>query len=471
MIPLITKFNSNVVLYDSLGSTTNNYISFTYDKNYIYFLNDTYGNITSYNTKTEELSSIKLSYNNPINSIIKYRDEIYGFEGYDAKQFVNDTVLYVKDNILLVQESFDQQIKAILLSSSTEISDFFVDDDYNYYVVHNKNTISKFSKERILQAKITITPYVSSVFNSLSVMPNDEIQILKLDYVREYTENGLSSYPIILGKIKNGSGHILSPCQLFLAKLQDNLESVSFASFIPLTANYYSYGDVNRINYNLTNYNYLKNSYTKQNKLTLKVVLQNIYNNKDKTYVEIPISTEEFISEYHHFAFRMDGIDGSITVFCDGKEIQKVYIQKGQYIFQDIFSDSINVGNTYFNNNISLPDYLNQNNYYINNATIKQFKIYNKSLTNNEIEFHVYRGINMSDLIVSLPCDQRNELDGIERQFKLDTTGNKSNKINIIIKNSQIYNDNVQNNLKEVLLEKMKEILPITTTVNNIEFR
>jgi hypothetical protein len=77
----------------------------------------------------------------------------------------------------------------------------------------------------------------------------------------------------------------------------------------------------------------------------------------------------------------------------------------------------------------------------------------------------------MKDLIVSLPCDQRNELDGIERQFKLDTTGNKSNKINIIIKNSQLTNSIVQNHMKDIIFEKLQKLLPITTTINNIEFR
>jgi hypothetical protein len=53
----------------------------------------------------------------------------------------------------------------------------------------------------------------------------------------------------------------------------------------------------------------------------------------------------------------------------------------------------------------------------------------------------------------------------------LDTTGNKSNKINIIIKNSQITNTNLQNQLKNIIAEKLKKTLPITTTINNIEFR
>jgi len=222
----------------------------------------------------------------------------------------------------------------------------------------------------------------------------------------------------------------------------------------------------------LTNYEFLKRQYPDKNEFVFKIILQNLYNNKDKITVDIPISKDLFKTESHHFAFRVDGIEGKISAFLDGKEVQTVNIQKGQYVFQDIFDESIDIGNTYFHNNISLHEYLKQSNYYfIKNSKLKQFKMYKKALTNNEIDFHVYNGIKMDDLVVSLPCDQRNELDGIERQFKLDVSGNKSNNINILIKNSNITNPILQNKFKEIISERIKKIVPITTKINNIEFR
>jgi hypothetical protein len=77
----------------------------------------------------------------------------------------------------------------------------------------------------------------------------------------------------------------------------------------------------------------------------------------------------------------------------------------------------------------------------------------------------------MQDLVVSLPCGQRNELDNIERQFKLDVGGSKSNKINVIVKNSKITNSIIKDKMKTILEERLKKVLPITTTINNIEFR
>jgi hypothetical protein len=470
-LPAITKFNSNSVLYDAIGNSGNSYVSLTYDKNYIYFLKDTTGNVITYNIISEELSIQKIPISEPVYSIIKYKDDIYGFGGYDAKGFVNDTVLYIKDNNQLVQESYDKTAKAVHLSSATEIRDFFIDDNMNYYVIHNKNKISKFSKERVPIYSFNITPGIETVFNGLGVMPNDEIEILKIDYVREYTPYGLSAYPIILGKIKNGTA-ILSSGQFFLGTIDESNKNVGRATFISLTGEYYSYGDSRKTNYNLTNYDFLKKQYPDKNEFVFKIVLQNLYNNKDKISVEIPISKDLFKSENHHFAFRVDGIEGNISVFLDGKEVKTVQMQKGQYVFQDLFDESIDVGTTYFHNNISLHEYLKQSNYYfIRNSKLKQFKIYKKCLTNNQIDFHVYNNIQMDDLVVSMPCDQRNELDGIERQFKLDVSGNKSNNINILIKNSNITNPILQNKFKELLIERIKKIVPITTNINNIEFR
>ena len=473
MIPLLTKFNSNAVLYDSIGNVNESYISICNDENYIYFLKDHIGTTIQYDVKNESVIPIEINLpntTNSVNSIIKYKDEIYGFEGFSVRPFVNDSVLYISDNTKLVQESYDRKEYSIHLSSSSEIRDFVLDDNMNYYVVHNNNKISKFSKDRILQYTTTITA-TNSVFGSLLILPNNPIDILKIDIVREYTNNGLKSYPILLGRVQNTLQNIRTG-ELFLAKFDESIKDVTYVGLVGLTGEYIPFGDSRKLNYNLTNYDYLKNTYKKNNILNFKAILKNIFNNRDRLIVNIPIDISLFKNESHHFAFRFDGLEGRISVFCDGKEIKTIDIEKGKYIFQEVLNDSISVGNTYFYNNVVLEKYLKQKNYYyINNCYIKQFRLYNKSLTNNEIDFLVYNGINMEDLIVSLPCDQRNELDGIERQFKLDTTGNKSNKINLLIKNSQITNTTLQNELKSIISEKLKKVLPITTTINNIEFR
>jgi hypothetical protein len=405
-------------------------------------------------------------------SIVKNKGSIYGFNGYDAKNFYRDTALYVRNKNELIQESYDRSSKITNLYSSSEIRDFIINDEMDYYVIHNTTKVSVFTKDRIFKYSINgNTSLFNKAFSAYALNTTNGIELLKIDIVREYTDLGLETYPIILGKINTGTT-TLSSNQLFLCKLDEINKDITNVTFLPLTGNYYSYGDLNRVNYNLTNYEYLKNRYKQKNELIFKLTLKNVYNNRDIINVEIPIDINSFKNEYHHFAFRVNGIDGKVSVMCDGREVQTVNIQPGQYIFQEVFSESINIGNTYFYNDQSLSDYIGQKNYYyVKDYKLKQFKLYKKALSDSEVMFHVYNGVDMKDMVASLPSDQRNELDGIERQFKLDTNGNKSNSINIIVKNSKITNSLLKEKMKEVISEKLKKILPITTTINNIEFR
>ena len=77
----------------------------------------------------------------------------------------------------------------------------------------------------------------------------------------------------------------------------------------------------------------------------------------------------------------------------------------------------------------------------------------------------------MQDAVLSLPSDQRNELDQIERVFKLNVPANKSNNINILIKNSQINDTNIQDQLKVIIRDRLQQILPANVNINEITFK
>ena len=82
-----------------------------------------------------------------------------------------------------------------------------------------------------------------------------------------------------------------------------------------------------------------------------------------------------------------------------------------------------------------------------------------------------YNGVQMQDAVLSLPSDQRNELDQIERAFKLNVPANKSNNINILIKNSQINDTNIQDQLKVIIRDRLQQILPANVNINEITFK
>ncbi len=74
-------------------------------------------------------------------------------------------------------------------------------------------------------------------------------------------------------------------------------------------------------------------------------------------------------------------------------------------------------------------------------------------------------------LIASLPSGHRNEIEQVERIFTVNTPGNKSNKVNIVIKNSNINNSAIKENVKNIILEKINNILPVGVTINDVVFK
>ena len=510
---LISKFNSSGVLYDALsGSEYNldfgNYIHVCYNDDYVYFLKDDYfttKTVLRYNLLSEVVDDIKYtSYSASIKSIIYNKGKIYGFDGYKVKKYNEEGVLYIKESndpskipSILAYERFDgkglyklpKETKPStivpLIYSQSKIEDFIIDDDLSYIILHYKNIsenpslpifipkVTKFNRYRQLVYSIDVTAATTSAIQNLRVLATDPLSGFKLDIVREFTPDGIKKYPIMLGTNTKK--------EMFLAKIDEPTKDIVFAKYIvdsstaTLTATSHSFekeGSKTKINYNLTNYDFLRTKYTKKSIITFKVLLNNIYNNRDVSDVEIEVDMSKFKTEWHHFAFRLDGINGKVDVLCDGKVVGEGKFDAAKYVFQDIFSESFNVGNTYMTNNVSLDEYLNQARYYfVNNITIKQFKVYQKALTNNQIDFLIYNGIKMEDLVVSLPCDQRNHIDTVERQFKFTVPGNKSNFINVHLKNTKIKIPIVQDKTKDIINQEIKKVLPATTQINNISFR
>ena len=479
LIPKMVKFYANGAQFDSIGQESINYKYIYYDKNNIYFLLDDKGNGQKFNTVTEDITTFKaVNLNSPTtNSIIVRNNNIYGFEGETAKIFDNETALYILNNEYLVKTRLDgKPTQAFgdlgpstlqLLHSPTGIIDYLINSDLSYVVIHGNNKVSKFDKTNTLIYSSTIP---------------DINYCMHIDKVHEYTADGLKEYYVIMGTLSSGSNNII------LTKFNDtaNCETCDTTSTNSITGYFYNTtvlpissdyrcnvtqtNNPNFTRYNLTNYDYLRRTYP-DNLFTFKVKLKNIYNNRDVLDVEIPMDKCSYISGEHHFCLRMDSVLGIITVFVDGKVYKTVNIPPGKYIFKDILQDSIGVGATYFYNNIMLPEYLKQkNNYFIDGAKIKQFKLFNTSLTDDQVRFLAFNNIKMSDLIGSIPADQRNAIDSIDRQFKLSVPGNKSNSINIKIKNCNIESNTIKDNLKDVIREKLKEVLPVNVNINDISF-
>lgn len=467
MLPYTSKFYSNGAIFDSFGALDTKYLSYYIEGNNLYYLFE--NNVCqAIDLRTEEISSISINAPQIIdvdgevvilncNSIVSKNGIVYGFEGHQAKLFRDDYVLYKKNASELWRESLDHSSKDMLLSSATQIRDFIINDNDDFYIIHSSTKITKFNKYR---EKIYTLNASADSLSSVISSPS----FIKLDLVREFSNGELKIYPIVLGNDVNE--------QHFLAKINEVSQSFETPTLISTYGVYEPEGSNFRINYNLTNYDYLKHNFKNKNVINFKTRLKNIYNNRNILDIEIPVDISRFKNGEHHFAFRMNTIKGKIDVFVDGSLYSSVDFPKADFSFQDITQDSFVVGTTYFYNNITLPQQLKQQkNYMLNNCSIKDFKLYDKAISDDEIKFLLIKTFGDSDLITSLPVGHRNEIEQIERVFTVNTPGNKSNKVNIIIKNSNINNEIIRQNVKNTILQQIHKILPVGVSVNDVVFK
>ena len=120
---------------------------------------------------------------------------------------------------------------------------------------------------------------------------------------------------------------------------------------------------------------------------------------------------------------------------------------------------------------------LNSKELLFNEATTKYF-INNVYLTLSPLEDHQELAHifstnidSIQDLTISLPCGMRNLTDTIKAVNSINTNlKSKSNVVDINIKNLNINNSNITDEVKDVLLAKIVNSLPKTTTINNVKF-
>lgn len=465
MLPYTSKFYANGTIFDSVGVPTENYISSYVEGDVIYFLRDSNGKIDSYDTRNEQLSTIyaRIAVNSlPVSSVVVKQGVVYGFAGHSAEPFDAESVLYIKDENKLVQERYDFTNKVTLLSSSSLIKDFIVHRG-NYTVLHNTANITKYNHARIVEYSFAVnanTPALTGI-----MIAGAEPQLISIDVAREYTSIGLQEYPVVMGRINTG--------QLFMAKINEITHTLYDAKMIDAYGSYESLTSNKRVNYNLTNYSYLIRTHNNsENTLTFKLTLKNTYNNRETCDVTLPVAVSEFTTGYHHFAFKLDTVKGEVVLMIDGRSHSRATIPTVDYTFQDITYESLCVGATYFANNVPLFKKLKQQNYYMaDNCKIKQFKVYDKALNHDEMRLLTYKNTKINDMVTSLPCGQRNEIDQIERLFSFNVPGSKSNSINIVIKNSELLDSDLQERVKAAVLERIKKVLPVTTRINEVRFK
>lgn len=218
-----------------------------------------------------------------------------------------------------------------------------------------------------------------------------------------------------------------------------------------------------------TNFNYLL-QFLKPNSLKFDLTLINYLSSEDIVNKSIDFNLANLDIGYHTFTYRFDSIQGNASLFVDGALHKNITFSPGKYKIQNIFADDFFVGTTGFLNGIDLATYLQQPGaYYISNLKVKNLFLYDKAIKDDEVvALNLYKKP-IENIVLSIPCGQRNNIEEIERMFKY-SSGSSSNNINIYLNNLNITNVTFRNNIKNIILQEAKNILPVGVTVNDIKF-
>lgn len=433
------------------------YINYYQNDQFIYFLMSTSG--TTYKVNKNNLESVlinvelhpRFSYiTNSIEAITEYDNILYGVPGQEIKYIDNENIYYVKNNETIVKFNLKTgKLDQFLASTSKNIIDFTVDSSGNLVVLHDTNKVIVLDKSRnILQ---------QSDYSGLIGLGSSFVNV---DVVRQFTPDGLEEFYIYT--------YLDSSNKLFT--INSKIPNPVDTGFTGVKNNYYYYTPYQIRNKSfLTNFN-LYNQVANGNGLNFKLTLTNYLSSEDVLTKEIKFDYSNLDRGAHTFTYRFDSLQGNVSLFVDGELYQNLTVQPGKYQIQNIFADDIFVGSTGFFNGVDLATYLNQPGYYfINGLTVKNLFIFDRPLLDSEVTALNLFGEVVDDIVLSIPADQRNNLEEIERFFKFEPV-TSSKRVNIYIKNANISNIDLKSGIKNLVLTEASKYLPVGVTINDIQF-
>jgi len=276
-------------------------------------------------------------------------------------------------------------------------------------------------------------------------------KILAIDTINEYVNGGVNSTRIIplfedsAGLVTLGGGSNITT---------DGTTAMIAGDYvsIPIT------------NYNILNHIYDSTSF--DFRLTLR-------NSLDEESIErrvISYDTTKIDAGYHTFTFSFDSVQGNASLYVDGLLYQNETFYPGKYNIHNIFSDEFFIGSTGFVNGADLSTYLKQPGYYyINDLTVKNFYVYDTAASTTLAYALDLLNSKIDKLVLSIPHGQRNNKATIERFYRLGRN-NSSKKIDIVVNNFGITDNNILNQIKLNIMNEASSILPAGVELNNIKF-
>ena len=376
-------------------------------------------------------------------NIVEIDDTLYKLPGTNLRWENNETIFYTVSNYV-VKHDLRSQPQAFL-KSSTPITDINVKDNTIY--IATENTMYEYNTNGVFQ----LSANFDTIDGDELFTPLSGGSIISIDFVNEYINGSKVQYPVYL-----------------CADINDNLYLTRGIVAIRLDEG--AVKTKNTYNIPLTNYNNINRLYDSMS-IDFKLTLQNYLDQEDSLTQTISFDTTTIDPGFHTFTYRFDSLQGNSTLYINGNLYENMALPAGKYQIQDIFTDELYIGSTGFQSGLDLSTYIRQPGYYyIKDLELKNITVFDKAVDTNTIHALYLQDKHIDDLVISMPCSQRNNKIQIERFFKLGRY-NSSQNIDIVVKNLNITDEVIRSQIKTNILNESKDILPVGIKINEIQFK
>jgi hypothetical protein len=96
--------------------------------------------------------------------------------------------------------------------------------------------------------------------------------------------------------------------------------------------------------------------------------------------------------------------------------------------------------------------------------------VYSAGVNDLQQQAILLNNIGISPINITLPCGQRNNIEEIQTLFKFTQPYSKSDKVNIVIKNANINDTRLEQQISANIYNNLQDVLPADVDINNISF-
>ena len=160
-----------------------------------------------------------------------------------------------------------------------------------------------------------------------------------------------------------------------------------------------------------------------------------------------------------------------MCLYVNGRLANKVDFSPAKYALTNILEAGLYVGA------VSTPYYitlanklLQEKKYFVHNAKIKGFKIYNKIMNYFDMLAHYNYHIDDKDVIWSYPLGQRTYIDTIDKLFKFNYPEKLANKYKVEITHTDISDQLLLDKIEDRMELELQKVTPYYDEIKRIDF-